>query len=520
MSDEQRHHRGISAWAQFATLSAALLGWMFDGFEMGLFPLTGKPALQELLTGAGTSAAEADQWFGVIMAVFLVGAASGGVLFGWLGDKIGRVRAMSLSIVTYALLTGLCGLATEAWHIAVLRFFASLGMGGEWSLGVALVNEMWPGKSRAFIAGLIGSAANVGFLLVALLSIELAQVVDQIRLLLLDVGLSAETAESLVRNSAWRFLMITGAVPALLIFFIRLFVPESSSWQEEHAAGKTSNWSNADLIAVMIGCLSAIGIVVIWSPIASSLNLSKVTLGLLTAGGLITALFGFLHPVRQYLVRSTAAGVVNGETRRRIIGRMLFGASLAGIALLGTWGSLQWAPKWSADLPPENINQEILGRKLSEFPIQFTQIFIAIGAIISTILAAIAAGRFGRRRTYAALCAGSLASACFFYGMHDKFGYAYLFAAFLAGGITASFYGFFPLYFPELFPTSVRATAQGFAFNFGRIIAAIGGLQTSNLIEYFGNSFPKAGMTMAGIYILGILVIWLGPETKSTGLPQ
>ena len=92
------------------------------------------------------------------MAVFLVGAASGGVLFGWLGDKIGRVRAMSLSIVTYAVLTGMCGFATQAWQIAVLRFIASLGMGGEWSLGVALVNEIWPGKSRAFIAGLIGAA--------------------------------------------------------------------------------------------------------------------------------------------------------------------------------------------------------------------------------------------------------------------------------------------------------------------------------------------------------------------------
>ena len=107
--------------------------------------------------------------------MFLVGAATGGVFFGWLGDRIGRVRAMSLSIFTYAVFTGLCGFATEAWHIAALRFVASLGMGGEWSLGVALVNEIWPNKSRALIAGLIGAAANVGFLLVGLLSIGLHQ---------------------------------------------------------------------------------------------------------------------------------------------------------------------------------------------------------------------------------------------------------------------------------------------------------------------------------------------------------
>ena len=87
-------------------LIAALLGWMFDGFEIGMFPLAGRPALLELLPDQ--SQAVRDQWFGVITAVFLIGAASGGVLFGWLGDRIGRVRAMSFSIFTYAIFTGLC----------------------------------------------------------------------------------------------------------------------------------------------------------------------------------------------------------------------------------------------------------------------------------------------------------------------------------------------------------------------------------------------------------------------------
>ena len=144
---------------RWMALTAALLGWMFDGFEMGLFPLIGGPALNDLLGPAST--AQATQWFGAIIAVFLVGAATGGVFFGWLGDRIGRVRAMSLSILTYAVFTGLCGFATEAWHVAALRFAASLGMGGEWSLGVALVNEIWPNKSRALIAGLIGAAEKV-----------------------------------------------------------------------------------------------------------------------------------------------------------------------------------------------------------------------------------------------------------------------------------------------------------------------------------------------------------------------
>ena len=183
-----------SSFGRWSALTAALLGWLFDGFEMGLFPLIGGPALAELLGPA--AATDATKWFGAIIAVFLVGAATGGVFFGWLGDRIGRVRAMSLSIFTYAVFTGLCGFATEAWHIAALRFVASLGMGGEWSLGVALVNEIWPNKSRALIAGLIGAAANLGFLMVGLLSIGLHSFIASIQ------GLCCSTSGCPPRSSA------------------------------------------------------------------------------------------------------------------------------------------------------------------------------------------------------------------------------------------------------------------------------------------------------------------------------
>ena len=104
-----------SGRGKYLALAAALLGWMFDGFEQGLFPLAGRNALAQLLNTTGASL---DRWFGVIMAVFLIGAAAGGVLFGWLGDRIGRVRAMSLSILAYAVFTGLCAVATQAWHSA------------------------------------------------------------------------------------------------------------------------------------------------------------------------------------------------------------------------------------------------------------------------------------------------------------------------------------------------------------------------------------------------------------------
>jgi MFS transporter, SHS family, sialic acid transporter len=118
------------------------------------------------------------------------------------------------------------------------------------------------------------------------------------------------------------------------------------------------------------------------------------------------------------------------------------------------------------------------------------------------------------------MCVASIVSALFLYQANESYGPMFLVSVFFAGGITAAFYGFFPLYLPELFPTAVRATGQGFAFNFGRIIAAIGGLQTATLIGWFDGSFPKAGSVMTVIYLAGLFIIWLGPETKGKELPE
>ncbi len=493
-----------SSAGRWMALAAALLGWMFDGFEMGLFPLIGGPALADLLGPTGS--ANAAGWFGAIIAVFLVGAATGGVFFGWLGDRIGRVRAMSLSILTYAIFTGLCGFATEAWHIAALRFVASLGMGGEWSLGVALVNEIWPRKSRALVAGLIGAAANMGFLIVGVLSIGLTRFISNVHDLLLGIGLPQTMVDTLLANSAWRFLMISGALPALLVFFIRLFVPESKRWEHERARGATSHWANSDLIGVFLGGAAALVIIWSWSPVGTSIPIATVV----TVICLAVSLAGFLYPVRQYLSRAVSAGSLRPGTERLVVRNMLFGAALAGVALLGTWGSIQWASRWAFQLEPDP----------SRLSREYTQIASAFGAIVWTILAALAAGRFGRRITYAALCAGSILSCLLLYQANDRFDGFFLFSIFLAGGVTAAFYGWFPLYLPELFPTAVRATGQGFAYNFGRILAAIGGLQTATLMGLFGGSFPMAGSVLTVFYAVGFVIIWFGPETRGKALPE
>jgi len=187
-----------------------------------------------------------------------------------------------------------------------------------------------------------------------------------------------------------------------------------------------------------------------------------------------------------------------------------FGASLAGVTLLGTWGSIQWIPRWAIQL----------GGTATPHAKEYSQIATALGASIATYVTAVIADRLGRRPTSTILCLATIAAALWLYQGHGAFGPSFLVAAFLAGGVSASFYGFFPRYFPELFPTAVRATGQGFAFNFGRIIAAIGGLQTATLMGYFGGSFPKAGSVLAAVYLIGAVIVWLGPETKGQPLPE
>ena len=123
------------------------------------------------------------------------------------------------------------------------------------------------------------------------------------------------------------------------------------------------------------------------------------------------------------------------------------------------------------------------------------------------------------------MCALALVSSILFFKTNHLFHSQavppwFFISAFLIGGLTASFYGFFPLYFPELFPTSVRATGQGFCFNFGRLIAAVGSLQLGNIIRIFDTtSLPhvaaaNAYSVLSCVYLVGIVLVWFAPETK------
>jgi MFS transporter, SHS family, sialic acid transporter len=500
-------------------LAAALLGWMFDGAEQGLFSMVGRPAIGDLFAHGGQSTAKQEdeiaRWYGVITASFLVGAATGGVLFGWLGDRIGRVRAMTLSVFTYAVFTGLCGFAQSAWQVGALRFVSSLGMGGEWSLGVALVMEVWPNRSRALMAGLIGAAANVGFLLVGTLGLAAIHNLAAINKGLRQIGMSPDWVDALTAHSGWRLMMLAGTAPALLTLLIRLFVPESERWQQQRGRGATVHWATKDLLGVLIGSIGPGLIIFLW---AKDNSLVWRLVG--TLAGVVLALFGYSYPLVRYLQREAHTTGRHTRDARSTIGRMLLAAALSGTALLGTWAAAQWAPTWA-----DQLTGSAPGAK------EQTQMCSAVGAIVGTIGAALIGGWLGRRITYALLCLSSIASLLWLYQFHDEFGTSFLFASFVVGVCTASFYGWLPLYLPELFRTGVRATCQGFGYNFGRILAAIGTLQTANVMRQFDadvtlfgrtihGGYPLACSSMSLIYLVGLVLICFAPETKGQPLPE
>jgi SHS family sialic acid transporter-like MFS transporter len=490
------HSRG-----RILALTAALLGWMFDGMEMGLFPLVGRDALRELLHSKATPE-NVNTWYGVIMACFLVGAATGGVVFGWLGDKIGRVRAMTVSVMLYSLCSGLSSTSSSAEMLAVLRFLGALGMGGEWALGVALVMEVWPNASRAWLAGWIGAFGNLGYTLCGGIALALNRYRDSIPDALTSAGMPGEWTAALTANGNWRLLMLAGAVPALLTLFIRLFVPESEKWVKERQAGRASHWSGRDLFGVLIGAAAALGIIALWAnPIDFPLQVAGSIVGL------IVVIVGYLTPARGYLSRSSLLP----EERRLTLGRMLLAAGLSGVALLGTWAGMMWVYMWVGQIP----NGKAPDARA------WIQIASSIGAAIGCIAGAVLGDVFGRRPVYAALCLLSMIAMIAFYRQENpEYGRSFVLFAGALGMVSASFYGWLPLYLPELFPTAMRATGQGFGYNFGRIIAAVGQLQMANLLAAFNQDYAQACTLVACVYAVGLILIFFAPETRGKPLPD
>ena len=195
---------GIAAW----------LGWFFDGLELHLYTLVATPLVIHLLNATDPADPAVKQKSAYIQAAFLVGWALGGAFFGRLGDRLGRSRTLALTVLTYALCTGLCALSQTWWQLMIFRFVAALGIGGEWAVGASLLSETWPKEWRPWLAAILQSGVNIGILVAA----------AAVTLLF-----------SLPHPPPERFVFLIGVLPALLVFWIRKNVPEPAAWQQAQA---------------------------------------------------------------------------------------------------------------------------------------------------------------------------------------------------------------------------------------------------------------------------------------------
>jgi MFS family permease len=187
---------------QRRTLLAAALGWMLDAFDAMLYALVLTHVMRDLGMSKATS--------GLLYTLTLLASGIGGLLFGFLADRIGRKRALMLSILTYSICSFASGLSTTVLMLAVFRFILGLGMGGEWNTGATLVAETWPDQLRAKAIAMVQSSWAIGYALAALV------------------------AGIVLRYANWRMVFFVGILPALVTLWIRRSVPESPMWMEHH----------------------------------------------------------------------------------------------------------------------------------------------------------------------------------------------------------------------------------------------------------------------------------------------
>lgn len=205
-------------------LIVAALGWLFDTMDQQLFVLARQPAMADLLdVPLGDPAV--TRYSGYATTIFIIGWATGGLVFGWMGDRIGRARTMVLTILIYSLFTGLSALSISWIDFAVYRFITGMGVGGEFAAGVSLVAEVMPTRSRPYALGLLQALSAVGNMTAAGIYYAIFRVAPE---------------EGVQGFATWRLVFLVGIVPALLAVYIRRHLKEPESWQKAKAAARAA----------------------------------------------------------------------------------------------------------------------------------------------------------------------------------------------------------------------------------------------------------------------------------------
>ncbi|OMB76774.1 MFS transporter [Mycolicibacterium conceptionense] len=430
-----RWHQDITR-TQWLVLAGTTLGWGLDGFAGSLYVLVLGPAMNELLpnSGIGTDGAAIGFYGGLTVALFLTGWATGGILFGMLADYFGRTRVLSVGILTYAVFSALAVFAETWWQLGILRFIAGLGSGVEAPVGAALIAESWRNRFRARAGGVMMAGYAAGFFMAA-------------------------AAYALLGDHGWRAMMLLAGLPALVVWFIRRYVPEPpeigahlQARRERKALGRNHDHDRFVLRRLFTPPL--------------------------------------LHP-------------------------MLVCTALATGALISFWSVSTWYPQ----IIREMTMADGLGRAVADHRVAMAAMLFNAGGIIGYAAWGFVADAIGRKKAFLISFVVSAVAIAWAFPIDRTYTEMLLSMPLLGFGLFGALSGTF-IYGPELFPPSVRATALAICNSVGRYVTALGPF-TAGVIaaSWFGGNLGIATASVSAIGLIAVVGLAFARETRGAPMP-
>ncbi len=533
----------------------AACGWLFDCMGQRIFILSREPALKELL-GAAAAEDKVRRWGGMATLLLMVGWASGGILFGMLSDRYGRVKAMVSTLLAYSIFSGLSGFARSGAEFLLWRFLFGLGVGGMFGAATTLLAESVPRHFRTLALGCMQALSACGNILASAMSLRIIPGHENFW----------------GSYSGWQVLSFVSVFPAVFAVPMLLILREPEAWKRakaEAAKGGTAKsvgslrdlfgqrrWRKNLIIGVCLGVAGMVGLwgIAFFSPelITTALKNRPLQLAeILKPAELCASLNAATNPavihLRQKLspevlkdLQNPALNVQNPGERQPVrslvqdLNRLIQEGSIYDAAAFesvrlkkSTHNLLQVVAK-----KPRRQDIDFLNRQLVEQtfpgmirPLQDTvdetrsrgTLLQDVGSLTGMFVFTFAAAWLSRRTAFLSAFSLCLVVVAFvFYSLRTETDVNWMLP--LMGFATLSVFAGYSIYFPELFPTRLRGTGVGFCYNTVRYLAApfpylLGWL--SGLI-----AFRTVAVLMCSIYLVGIIALIWAPETKGKPLPE
>jgi len=550
-SEKKSIFEGVTVY-HWLVLILASCGWLFDCMGQRIFVLAREPAMKELL-GATATDGDVKYWGGMATFILMIGWATGGILFGMMSDKYGRVKAMVATLLAYTIFSGLSGLARTNTEFLLYRFLCGMGVGGMFGAATTLLAESVPPRFRTMALGLMQSLSACGNMVASGLSISIIPGMENFW----------------GRWSGWQVLFFVGVAPAILAVPMLAILKEPESWKKAKAdaasgggkkVGRITDlfrhprWRKSTFVGICLGVAGMVGLwgIAFFSPeliTAAFKNRALLAEEITKPAEICLALKSATNPavthiktqfspdVRTQFEQVEAGKDVSATTQEALLkelNRLIQDGNLYNAEAFTSINLKKGTAKLVQLVEAKKEKQDIvfLNRQLIEqvFPGTIAELQKTIdrtrsrgtllqdvGSLLGMLFFTFIASRFNRRKAFLGSFLFCMASVAFvFYALKTEADVYWMLP--LMGFGTLSCFAGYSIYFPELFPTRLRGTGVGFCYNTVRYLAApfpflLGWLSTMM-------PFRTVAIMMCSIYLVGIVALIWAPETKGQPLPE